>query len=37
MIIEDTHELWRDDLFAILYARGYRTVARTRLNVMMER
>jgi FkbM family methyltransferase len=37
MIIEDTHELWRDDLFAMLHACGYRTVARTKLNVMMER
>jgi hypothetical protein len=37
MIVEDTHELWRNDLFAVLHARGYRTVARTKLNVMMER
>jgi len=37
MIIEDTHELWRDDPFAILGERGYRGVARTKLNVMVER
>jgi hypothetical protein len=37
LIIEDTHEIWRTDLFSELRALGYRDVARNRLNVMMER
>ncbi len=36
MIVEDTSDLWRADLFAELRARGYKVVARTKLNVMME-
>jgi FkbM family methyltransferase len=37
LIVEDTHELWRADLFSELRARGYNVTARTKLNVMMER
>ena len=37
LLIEDTSGLWRIDLFSELRSRGYREVARTRQNVMMER
>ena len=37
LIIEDTRDQWRVDLFSELAARGYRVTARTRQNVMMER
>jgi len=37
LIIEDTHGLWRVDLFSELSARGYRMTTRNRQNVMMER
>ncbi|HEY5609022.1 MAG TPA: FkbM family methyltransferase [Alphaproteobacteria bacterium] len=37
LIVEDTHELWRVDLFSELRARRYKVSARTKLNVMMDR
>ena len=37
LIVEDTHELWRADLFAELQARGYSVTARSKLNAMMVR
>lgn len=37
IIIEDTRDLWRSDLFSFLAEKGYRISARTKLNVMMRR
>lgn len=36
ILIEDSRESWRTDLFAELGARGYKIAARTKLNVMLE-
>jgi len=37
IIIEDTRNLWRIDLFSLLAERGYIISTRTKLNVMMRR
>jgi FkbM family methyltransferase len=37
IIIEDTREAWRCDLFSVLAERGYTIATRSRLNVMMRR
>lgn len=37
IIIEDTRNLWRDDLFLVLANQGYTPVARSGVNVMMRR
>jgi FkbM family methyltransferase len=37
IVIEDSRDAWRTDLFAELRTRGYQTAARTRQNVMLER
>jgi len=37
LIIEDTADLWRADLFTFLAQRGYAIAGRTKLNVMMRR
>jgi FkbM family methyltransferase len=36
ILIEDSRESWRTDLFAELETRGYKIAARTKLNVMLE-
>jgi FkbM family methyltransferase len=37
IIVEDTRDLWRNDLFAFLNARGYIVARRSKLNAMMRR
>lgn len=37
IIIEDTRDLWREDLFAVLARCGYTVSSRSKLNVMLRR
>ena len=37
LVIEDGTRQWESDLLGMLAAKGYRTIANTRMNIVLER